>query len=73
MGVGCCQLLYVIEKIEGQWAFIEWGKDFFKIPKCLLPSSAQSGDKVKIEVHLHSDSGRLRRKRDVSIIVNGVE
>jgi len=56
-------LYNIIEKIEGQWAIIEWGKDSFKIPKSMLPGNAKPGDQVKIDVHLQSDGGRLRRER----------
>lgn len=51
----------MIEDIEGPWAVIEWGKDSFKIPKLLLPGSAQKGDEICIEVFLNRDSSRLRR------------
>ena len=39
-------MFYVIEKIEGQWAIIEWGKDSFKITS---------------ELQLIGDADRLRR------------
>ncbi|MHB9093664.1 MAG: DUF3006 family protein [Eubacteriales bacterium] len=54
-------MFFVIEKIEGQWAIMEWGKDSFKIPKSLLPNNAKQGDKVKIELQLLNESDRLRR------------
>lgn len=54
-------MFLVVEKIEGPWAIIEWGKDNFRIPKYLLPSSCKQGDKIKIEVQLLNESDRLRR------------
>lgn len=54
-------MFYIIEKIEGQWAIIEWGKDNFRIPKSLLPNSAKQGDKIKIELQLLTEMARLRR------------
>ncbi len=63
----------LIEKIEGPWAVIEWGKDSFTIPKFLLPGNAQQGDKVKIEVQLYKESIRLRRERPAAISYDDVE
>lgn len=60
---GWIRVFTEIEKIEGQWAVIEWGKHSFKIPKSLLPDNAKAGDKVNIQVHLHADQGRLRREK----------
>ena len=53
-------MFYIIEKIDGPWATIELGKDNFRIPKSLLPTSAKQGDKIRIEVQLLSGSVRLR-------------
>ncbi len=63
-------VLHVIEKIEGPWAVIEWGRDSFKIPKSILPGNARQGDKVRIEVHLYNDSGRLRRESNNLLVLN---
>lgn len=63
-------MLHVIEKIEGPWAVIEWGKDSFRIPKLLLPDNAKVGDKIRIEVELHGDANRLRRTSKTSLLVD---
>lgn len=65
----------LIEKIEGPWAVIEWGKESFTIPKFLLPGNAKQGDKINIEIHLkpNNDSVRLRRDKSVSLIYDEVE
>lgn len=63
----------LIEKIEGPWAVIEWGKDSFTIPKFLLPGNAQQGDKVQIEIKLFKENIRLRRERPLAITYDDVE
>ena len=64
---------HIIEKIEGPWAIIEWGKESFKIPKLLLPSNAKVGDKISIEIELHDDSNRLRRPSNFSSLLDDFE
>ncbi len=56
-------MFHIIEKIEDEWAIIEWGKETFRIPKYLLPASAKHGDSIKIEVLLQRDDDRLRGGR----------
>lgn len=63
----------LIEKIEGPWAVIEWGKESFTIPKFLLPGNAQPGDKVQIEIKLYKEDLRLRRERPAAIAFDDVE
>jgi hypothetical protein len=55
-------MILTIEKIEGPWAIIEWGKDVFQVPKYLLPGSARTGDEITIEIRMHGRGGRLRRR-----------
>ena len=64
---------HIIEKIEGQWAFIEWGKESFKIPKLLLPGNAKAGDKISIEIVLHGNSNRLRRPSNFTSVLEDLE
>jgi len=61
-------LLLVIEKIEGPWVVIEWGKDTFKIPKFLVPGGIKEGDQVEIAVSIPGDSARLRIDKNRLII-----
>ncbi|WP_418790438.1 hypothetical protein [Phosphitispora sp. TUW77] len=56
-------MLLIVEKIEGPWVIIEWGKDTFKIPKYLVPGAVNEGDQVRIEVIIPDDSARLRLDR----------
>ena len=48
----------IIEKIEGQWAIIEWGKDSFKIPKSMLPGNAKPP-----KLNLNKFANRRKRPR----------
>lgn len=67
-------MFLVIEKIEGQWAVIEWGKDSsFNIPKYLLPSNAKEGDRVNIQIKLDSADERLRRDTNFSYSIENVD
>lgn len=65
----------LIEKIEGPWAVIEWGRESFSIPKFLLPGNAKQGDKIHIEIQLkpNNESIRLRRDKNVSLIYEEVD
>lgn len=63
----------VIEKIDGPWAIIEWGKESFTVPKFLLPGSAQAGDKVKIQISLYNESIRLRRQKPVTSVFDDLD
>ncbi len=62
-------LLLTVEKIDGPWVIIEWGKDTFKIPKFLVPGGVKEGDQVRIEVCLRGDTERLRLDKGRQVIM----
>ncbi|MBU7006675.1 DUF3006 domain-containing protein [Phosphitispora fastidiosa] len=61
-------MLLTVEKMEGSWVIIEWGKDTFRIPKFLVPGGVKEGDQIKIAVSLPTDSARLRLDKGRQVI-----
>lgn len=50
--------LCIVDRIEGEWAVVEYGKVTFNIPKELLPADTSEGDVVDISVitnHIETD------------------
>lgn len=66
-------MFLMIEKIEGSWVTIEWGKDTFRIPKYLVPGGAKVGEEIKIEVKLNKDYDRLRRDKNNGYVIEKLD
>lgn len=42
--------MFVIDRFEGDWAVIEFGRKTFNLPKIILPKGAKEGDVIDIEI-----------------------
>jgi hypothetical protein len=42
--------MYIIDRFEGSWAVIEYGRQTFNLPRQLLPLEALEGDVVTISI-----------------------
>lgn len=73
--LSCCFLLwegggadtFIIDRIEGNVAVIEWEGGHFHLPKELLAENAKEGDilKITIEVDPQSTKDRLKKMEDL--------
>jgi len=56
-------LLPIIDRFEGDWAVIEYGRATFNFPRALLPKEAREGDVLRFHVQVDVDTTRRRRQR----------
>jgi hypothetical protein len=71
--IGEIVLLLTVDKVDGPWVIIEWGKDSFRIPKYLIPGSVKEGDELNIQVVLRKETSRLRRGTENQVISEGID
>ena len=62
-------IIFIIDRIEGNWAVIEFEGKTFNIPKSLLPRSAREGDVIRIAVSI-DDKATLERKNRVEKLMD---
>jgi len=55
--------IMIIDRFEGDWAVIEYGRDTFNFPRALLPEGAREGDVVRFAVQIDNDNTPKRRKK----------
>jgi hypothetical protein len=55
--------LFIIDRLEGQWAVIEYERKTFNIPKNLLPDDAQEGDVITIDISLNKEATEVKKKK----------
>ena len=56
--------MLVIDRFEGSWAVIEYGKRTFNLPRALLPENAKEGDLINLAVTI-DQKGTITRKKSV--------
>lgn len=54
--------MLVIDRWEGKWAVILYGKTRFNLPKELLPPGAREGDVIELEVSVNREATTKRSK-----------
>ncbi|MFT9494637.1 DUF3006 domain-containing protein [Anaerosolibacter sp.] len=55
--------MYILDRIEGDWAIIEYGKIMLQLPKELLPENAKEGDILHIHISVDIDQTNRRKER----------
>jgi hypothetical protein len=54
--------MLIIDRFEGDWAVIEFGRKTFNLPKLLLPAEAKEGDVIDIEVTIDRKATASRKE-----------
>ncbi|HAG10273.1 MAG TPA: DUF3006 domain-containing protein [Desulfotomaculum sp.] len=54
--------MLLIDRFEGSWAVIEYGKKTFNLPRALLPENAKEGDLITMAVTIDQKGTMTRRK-----------
>lgn len=52
--------MFIIDRIEGEAAVIEWEMGMFQLPRTLLPRGAKEGDLLKISIELDKKNTNVR-------------
>ena len=52
--------MLIIDRIEEDWAVIEYGKKTFNIPLALLPQGAKEGDVINVLVTVDESAAKSR-------------
>jgi len=54
--------VFVIDRFEGQWAVIEYGRETFNLPRKMLPTDAREGDLLNINISVDRTETRKREQ-----------
>jgi hypothetical protein len=54
--------MYVLDRVEGDWAVIEYGKTMLQLPKALLPENAKEGDILQIHISVDTEQTKTRKE-----------
>jgi len=54
--------MLVIDRFEGSWAVIEYGKSTFNFPRALLPENAKEGDLITLAITIDQKRTMTRGK-----------
>lgn len=63
--------MFIIDRFEEKWAIIEFNRDFFQIPKSLLPDNAKEGDVLSFKVAI-ANKETLARKKTIDEMANSL-
>ncbi|MBB6216396.1 hypothetical protein HNQ80_002496 [Anaerosolibacter carboniphilus] len=55
--------MFVLDRIEGDWAMVEYGKTMLQLPKTLLPENAKEGDILQIHISVNKEQTNNRKER----------
>lgn len=53
----------IIDRFEGKWAVVEYGRETFNFPKELLPLDAKVGDAIDMAVTVNQEETVKLKKR----------
>ncbi|AZF90261.1 MAG: hypothetical protein BPH100C_200 [Phage 5P_2] len=56
--------MLIIDRFEGEWAVIEYGRKTFNFPKTLLPKKAKEGDVITISISIDREA-TAKRERNI--------
>jgi hypothetical protein len=54
--------MFIIDRFEDKWAIIEFNREFFQIPKSLLPENAKEGDILSFKIAIAKKETMARKK-----------
>jgi len=54
--------MFIIDRFEDKWAVIEYNREFFQIPKILLPENAKEGDILRFRIAIAQKETLARKK-----------
>lgn len=63
--------MFVIDRFEGDWVVIEFGRKTFNLPKLLLPADAKEGNVIDIEVII-DPKVTVSRKKSIDKLLNSL-
>mgnify|MGYP000845560310 CR=1 FL=1 len=52
--------MYIIDRLEGDWAVVEGEERTFNLPRKLLPTEVREGDVIRITVEIDHQATRSR-------------
>jgi len=52
--------VYIIDRLEGEWACVEGEDKIFNLPRKLLPGEVREGDVIRITVEIDHEATRAR-------------
>lgn len=55
--------MFVLDRIEGEQAIIEWQGQMIMLPAALLPPEAREGDLLEISLRIDHEETQKRRAR----------
>lgn len=55
--------MFIIDRIEDDWAVIEYNQKTFNIPKEILPSAACEGDVLELEISINKEATEEKKER----------
>ncbi|MEW6307634.1 MAG: DUF3006 domain-containing protein [Bacillota bacterium] len=55
--------MFIIDRLEGDWAVVESSAGVFNLPRALLPEGAKEGDVLKLDIALDLAATAARRRR----------
>lgn len=55
--------MYILDRIENDWAVIEFDKRTFKVPLVLLPPEISEGDVINIIITIDKRATARRKKK----------
>lgn len=53
----------IIDRFEGDYAVIEYGRITFNLPRSLLPKEAKEGDILTFDIHIDKEETKMRSQR----------
>ena len=62
--------MLIIDRLEGNWAVIEYDGQMFNLPRSLLPQAAKEGDIIRIAVTVDKQATATLRKNAKSLLDN---
>lgn len=56
--------MFIVDRFEGDWAVIEYGRTTFNLPRFLLSPDGKEGDVIIISISVDQTLTKERRQKD---------
>lgn len=60
--------MLIVDRLEGEWAVLEWEGRTFPVPRNLLPQGVREGDCLRWAVEVDRGATAARRRRVKSLL-----
>lgn len=60
--------MLIVDRIEENWAVVEYGNQIFNLPRSLLPKSVKEGDVLQLTITIDQEATIKQKKKSDALL-----